>query len=142
MLNVPATNAELHKTFSYANLCLSQKMDVKDMSSSTFTDHRIIILTSWSHEKEPVLATNTEEDYIKWKEALAQSIRDVTAWKSACKRAMTIENPSRRKRLLTDHRKLYDTIEVTLSPEGKSIFGLYPPQLILPSVDYTGMRCS
>ena len=91
------------------------------MSSSAFTGRHIMILTSWSHEKEPVLATATEEDYIKWKDALTQAVRDVTAWKSACKRAMTIENPASRKRLITDydHRKLYDTIEVTLSPEGK-----------------------
>ena len=98
-----------------------QKMEVKDMSSPTFMGHRIIILTSWSHEKEPVLATHTDEDYVKWKDALIQAVCDVTAWKGACKQAMTIENPSSRKRLITDydHKKLYDTIEVTLSPEGK-----------------------
>lgn len=95
-----------------------QNMELKDSLTPTLKDKHIIILTSPSHEKEPVLSASTQDDFIKWKMALEQILHNVTAWKKACKTEMKIENPSSRKVFLPP-KKLYDAVEVTLSLLGK-----------------------
>ena len=93
-------------------------MEIKDSVTPTLKDKHIIILGSKTHDKEPVISTETEEESIKWKAALKQTMCNVTAWKQACTTTMKIENPSRK--LFLQPQKFYDSVEVALSPLGES----------------------
>lgn len=92
-------------------------MQIKDSVTPTLKDKHIIILASKTHDKEPVLSTETEEEFIKWKKALHDAIFNVTSWKQACMTSMKIENPSRK--IFLQPQKLYDSVDVVLSPLGK-----------------------
>lgn len=90
-------------------------MDIRDTVSVTFQRRRILILTSLTPEKEPVLASESDQEYVSWRDALHQAIRDVTAWKTACTREMNIVYPSPKKLPFVETKTLYDSVEVTLS---------------------------
>lgn len=92
-------------------------MSIRDSVSPTLKDRHIMILASSSHDKEPVISAETEEDLIKWKTALNEAICNVSAWKQACASVMKIENPSRK--IFLQPQKLYDSVDVVLSPLGK-----------------------
>ena len=66
-------------------------------------------------EKEPVLASNSAEEYARWRDALYQAIRDVTAWKDSCRQEMNIVYPKPKRLPSVETKTLYDSIEVTLS---------------------------
>ena len=90
-------------------------MDIVDTVSATFQRRRILILTSLTPEKEPVLASESDQEYVSWRDALHQAIRDVTAWKTACTQEMNIVYPSPKKLSFVETKTLYDSVEVTLS---------------------------
>ena len=90
-------------------------MDIVDTVSATFQRRRILILTSLTPEKEPVLASESDQEYVSWRDALHQAIRDVTAWKTACTQEMNIVYPSPKKLPFVETKTLYDSVEVTLS---------------------------
>ena len=92
-------------------------MKVADTVSPTFKHQHILILTSLTHDKEPVLASNEDNEYISWKDALQQATMDVSAWRNACKEEMMIQQ-SQKKLPVIDQKKLYDSIEVSLTCEG------------------------
>ena len=92
-------------------------MEIKDSVTPTLKDKHIIILVSITHDKEPVISTETAEEFTKWKTALEKAMCNVTAWKQACSMSMKIENPSRK--LFLQPQKLYDSVDVVLSPLGK-----------------------
>lgn len=94
---------------------IKPKMDITDTVSPTFHRRHILILTSQTPEKEPVLACNSDEEYVRWRDALQQAILDVTAWKVSCKQDMTIVYPSVHKLPPVETKTLYDSIQVTLS---------------------------
>ena len=97
-------------------------MDVAGTVSPTFQHRHILILASSSHEKEPVLASDSDEEYAKWKDALHQAVLDVTAWKFACREEMKIVNPIPKRLPSMETKTLYDSVEVTLSPLTGKIF--------------------
>lgn len=90
-------------------------MDIVDTISATFQRRRILILTSLTPEKEPVLASESDQEYVSWRDALHQAIRDVTAWKTACTQEMNIVYPSPKRLPSVETKTLYDSVEVTLS---------------------------
>lgn len=90
-------------------------MEIADTVSPSFQQRYILILTSLRPEKEPVLATNSDQEYASWRDALDQAIRDVTAWKTACTQEMNIVYPSPKRLPSVETKTLYDSIEVTLS---------------------------
>lgn len=90
-------------------------MDIADTISPTFQHRHILILTSLTPEKEPVLASDSYEEYACWRDALHQAILDVTAWKTSCRQEMNIVYPSPQKLPFVETKTLYDSIEVTLS---------------------------
>ncbi|XP_078354423.1 rhotekin-like isoform X2 [Oculina patagonica] len=90
-------------------------MDIADTVSPTFQHRRILILTSLTPEKEPVLASDSDEEYACWRDALRQAILDVTAWKTSCRQEMNIVYPSPQKLPLVENKTLYDSVEVALS---------------------------
>jgi len=90
-------------------------MDIADTVSPTFHHRHILILTSLTPEKEPVLASDSDQEYASWKDALLQAIRDVTAWKTSCKQQMNIVYPSPKRLPSVETKTLYDSIEVTLT---------------------------
>lgn len=90
-------------------------MEIADTVSPTFQKRHILILTSLTPEKEPVLASNCEKEYACWRDALRQAIRDVAAWKTACKQEMNIVYPSPKKIPSVETKTLYESVEVTLS---------------------------
>lgn len=90
-------------------------MDIADTVSPTFQHRHILILTSLTPEKEPVLASDSDEEYACWRDTLRQAILDVTAWKTSCRQEMNIVYPSPQKLPLVETKTLYDSIEVTLS---------------------------
>lgn len=92
-----------------------QNMEIADTISPTFQKRHILILTSLTPEKEPVLASNCEKEYACWRDALRQAIRDVAAWKTACKQEMNIVYPSPKKIPSVETKTLYESVEVTLS---------------------------
>ncbi|EDO39806.1 predicted protein [Nematostella vectensis] len=93
-------------------------MEVKDSVSPLLKQQNILILTSPTHEKEPVLSAESDEEFVVWREALKQAVCDVNAWKKGCRTEMKVECPSTRK-LPPAPKKLYDSIEVLLSPLGE-----------------------
>ncbi|KXJ23519.1 rhotekin isoform X2 [Exaiptasia diaphana] len=93
---------------------IKMNMQIKDSVTPTLKDKHIIILASKTHDKEPVISTETEEECIKWKKALHGAIFNVTSWKQACTTSMKIENPSRK--IFLQPQKLYDSVDVVLSP--------------------------
>ncbi|XP_032236716.2 rhotekin isoform X2 [Nematostella vectensis] len=94
-------------------------MEVKDSVSPLLKQQNILILTSPTHEKEPVLSAESDEEFVVWREALKQAVCDVNAWKKGCRTEMKVECPSTRK-LPPAPKKLYDSIEVLLSPLDES----------------------
>ena len=90
-------------------------MEIADTISPTFQQRHILILTSQMPEKEPVLASNSDEEYASWRDALYQAIRDVTAWKDSCRQEMNIVYPKPKRLPSVETKTLYDSIEVTLS---------------------------
>ena len=90
-------------------------MEIADTVSPSFQQRHILILTSLRPEKEPVLATDSDQEYASWRDALDQAIRDVTAWKTACTQEMNIVYPSPKRLPSVETKTLYDSIEVTLS---------------------------
>lgn len=98
-------------------------MEIKDSVTPTLKDKHIIILASTTHDKEPVISTETVEEFIKWKAALHEAIFNATAWKQACTTIMKIENPSRK--IFQEPQKLYDSVDVVLSPLGKLLWSEY-----------------
>ena len=90
-------------------------MDIADTISPTFHHRHILILTSLTPEKEPVLASDSDHEYADWRDALCQAIRDVTAWKNSCRQEMNIVYPSPKRLPSVETKTLYDSIEVTLS---------------------------
>ncbi|KAK3723831.1 hypothetical protein QZH41_019508, partial [Actinostola sp. cb2023] len=93
---------------------IKRNMEIKDSVTPTLKDKHIIILASITHDKEPVISTETAEEFTKWKAALEKAMCNVTAWKQACSMSMKIENPSRK--LFLQPQKLYDSVDVVLSP--------------------------
>ncbi|XP_068745626.1 rhotekin-like isoform X2 [Montipora capricornis] len=94
---------------------IKANMEIADTVSPTFQQRHILILTSLTPEKEPVLASNCEQEYAGWRNALHQAVRDVTAWKNACRQEMNIVYPSPKRIPSLETKTLYDSIEVTLS---------------------------
>ncbi|XP_029206385.2 rhotekin-like isoform X2 [Acropora millepora] len=94
---------------------IKPNMEIADTVSPTFQKRHILILTSLTPEKEPVLASNCEKEYACWRDALRQAIRDVAAWKTACKQEMNIVYPSPKKIPSVETKTLYESVEVTLS---------------------------
>ena len=90
-------------------------MEIADTISPTFQQRHILILTSQMPETEPVLASNSDEEYARWRDALYQAIRDVTAWKDSCRQEMNIVYPKPKRLPSVETKTLYDSIEVTLS---------------------------
>lgn len=89
-------------------------MDIADTISPTFEHRHILILTSLTPEKEPVLASDSDEEYACWRDALHQAILDATAWKTSCRQEMNIVYPTPQKLPFVTTKTLYDSIEVTL----------------------------
>ncbi|XP_073239087.1 rhotekin-like isoform X2 [Porites lutea] len=94
---------------------IKPNMEIADTISPTFQQRHILILTSQMPEKEPVLASNSDEEYARWRDALYQAIRDVTAWKDSCRQEMNIVYPKPKRLPSVETKTLYDSIEVTLS---------------------------
>ena len=97
-------------------MVFDQNMDIAATVSPTFQHRHILILTSLTPEKEPVLASDSDQEYVSWRDALHQAIRDVTAWRASCRQEMSIDYPSPKRLPSVETKTLYDSVEVTLSP--------------------------
>ncbi|XP_028418577.1 rhotekin-2-like isoform X2 [Dendronephthya gigantea] len=97
------------------NLNKGMEVDVHLQGNCEY-DH-IIILTCSDDEKEPVFACECEQDFVRWKKDLRQSLVDLRAWKQAYECDITLTDPTPKKLPVFSRISLYDQIDVEIMVE-------------------------